>query len=102
MEEKREQKSFKTHILLPIIFVLTLAVAIMFVAVKDFIVDMSPLVVWLYFGVVLAYTAVAIFDLFINKERSKKNKIFVIIMAVFVIVSAILYAIFYLIAKGNT
>ena len=76
--EKIEQKSFKTHILLPVIFVLTVAVAIMFIAVKDFLVDMSPLVIWLYFGVVLSYTAVAIVDLFINKERSIKNKIFII------------------------
>ena len=99
--EKIEQKSFKTHILLPVIFVLTVAVAIMFIAVKDFLVDMSPLVIWLYFGVVLSYTAVAIVDLFINKERSKKNKIFIIIMAVLVFISACLYVTFYLIAKGR-
>lgn len=102
MEENKQaiqQRSFKTHILLPIIFAITLAVAIMFIAIEDFIVDLSPFIVWLYFGVVLAYVAVAILDLFINKEKSKKLKVFVIIMASLTIIASILYVVFYLIAK---
>ena len=67
--------------------------------IEDFIVDLSPFIVWLYFGVVLAYVAVAILDLFINKEKSKKLKVFVIIMASLTIIASILYVVFYLIAK---
>lgn len=101
MEEKREQKGFKTHVLLPIIFILTTIVAVMFLVVDDFLNDMSPFVIWLYFGVALSYISVAIVDLFINKERSNKNKVFVIVMAILSFIAVILYMIFYLIAKGR-
>ena len=100
-KQEIQQKAFKTHILLPFIFIITIAVAIMFITVKDFIVDLSPFIVWLYFGVVLAYVGVAILDLIINKERGKKLKIFIVIMSVLAIIASILYATFYLIAKNK-
>ena len=100
-KQEIQQRTFKTHILLPFIFIITIAVAIMFIAVKDFIVDLSPFIVWLYFGVVLAYVAVAILDLIVNKERGKKQKIFIVIMSVLAIIASILYATFYLIAKSK-
>lgn len=100
-KQEIQQKAFKTHILLPFIFIITIAVAIMFITVKDFIVDLSPFIVWLYFGVVLAYVAVAILDLIVNKERGKKQKIFIVIMSALAIIASILYATFYLIAKSK-
>lgn len=101
METKQEMKPFKTHILLPIIFILTLVVAIFFVADKTFIVDMSPFVVWLYFAMVVTYIGVSIFDLFINKNRSKNSIIFIVVFEVLSTIAIILYLIFYLIAKGR-
>lgn len=101
MDETKELKPFKTHILLPIIFILTLVVAILFVADKTFIIDMEPFVVWLYFSMVVIYLGVSVFDLFTNKNRSKNTKIFIVIFAVLSLIAIILYLIFYLIAKGR-
>ena len=106
MEEKQEvlkkvYPKFKSQIILPIIFALTLLVGICFLAVKDFIKDLSPIVVWLYFAVSIAYSIIAIYDAIVNKERVKKQKIFILIMCVLSIIASILYAIFFIIAKGR-
>lgn len=99
--ELKDAKVFKTHILLPVIFIITTAVAVCFVAVDDFVVDLSPLIVWLYFGVVNAYIIVALLDLLIHKERGKKQKIFIIVMMVLSLISSVAYATLYLLAKGR-
>ena len=101
MDETKELKPFKTHILLPIIFILTLVVAILFIADKTFIIDIEPFVVWLYFAMVVIYLGVSVFDLFTNKNRSKNTKIFIVIFAILSLVAIILYLVFYLIAKGR-
>ena len=93
--------SFKSHILLPVLFTLTLLVAILFVAVKDFIEGLEPFIIWFYFGIVLAYLAIAIYDLITNKEKSKQNKTFVLIMIILTVIAEVLYAVFYLIAQGR-
>ena len=91
--------SFKSHILLPILFALTLTFAIMFMVVDDFTDGLNQIIIWFYFGVVIAYSIVAIIDNFYNKEKAKKMKIFTTIMAILTIVADILYCIFYLIVK---
>lgn len=100
-QQESQMKPFKTHIILPILFIITLTVAIVFLAVKDFIVDLNQLVIWLFFAVSLIYIGVAITDLFINKQRGKKQKIFIIVMCALCFVASMLYMIFYLIAKGR-
>ena len=101
MEEKKEMKPFKTHVLLPIIFVFSLVVAILFIADKTFIKDIDGFVVWLYFVIVLFYIGVSIFDLIINKNRSKKMVGFIIAFIVLSAIAITLYLVFYLIAKGR-
>ena len=98
-EPKRIYPNFKTHILLPVLFILTTAIAVCFLAVEDFLVGIGPVVIWLYFAVSLAYSILAIVDVFINKEKSKKLKIFVLIMSALAVISNILYFVFYLIAR---
>ena len=97
--DSKNNISFKSHILLPVLFVLTLTFAIMFVAISGFNEGLSPLVIWFYFGVVLAYSIIAIVDNFVQKEKSKWKKIFSNIMAILTIAVDILYCIFYLITK---
>lgn len=93
--------SFKSHILLPVLCFLTLLVAILFIAVDDFINGLEPLIIWLYFGIVIAYLAIAIFDIITNKTKSKKMKNYIIVMISLTFISEILYAIFYIIARGK-
>ena len=105
MKENNQQqttlKQFKTHILLPFIFVITLAVAIMFISVKDFVTDLTPLIVYFYFGVSVAYSAIAILDLFVYKNKTKGLKIFVLTMIILNVIASGLYLTFYLIANGR-
>lgn len=91
--------SFKSHILLPVLFVLTLTLAILFKAIYNFTEGLSPIIIWFYFGVVFAYSIVAIIDNFYNKEKEKKMKIFTNVMAILTIASDALYCIFYLLVK---
>ena len=70
-QNKQESYSFKTHLVIPANFVITLAVAICFVAVKNFTDDLSPIVIWFYFAISVLATFVAIFDLKVNKEKNK-------------------------------
>ena len=98
-QNKQESYSFKTHLVIPANFVITLAVAICFVAVKNFTDDLSPIVIWFYFAISVLATFVAIFDLKVNKEKTDKQKMFVAIMSALNIVAIILYLIFYLIVK---
>ncbi len=100
-EPKKVYPNFKSHVLLPVIFVLTLAVAILFVANEDFIVDLSPFIIWFYFSVVILYLIVAIIDMILNKERTKKKKIWITIMIGCTLIAAVLYLVFYFIAKGR-
>lgn len=102
MENSKDNNiGFKSHILLPVLFVLTLTVAILFVAVNNFINGLEPFIIWFYFAIVMLYLVVAIFDLITNKEKSKKSKRFVLIMIILTFVAEVLYAIFYLIANGK-
>lgn len=100
-EPKRIYPNFKSHIILPVIFVLTTLVAIFFIVDDDFIVDLSPIIIWFYFSVVVLYTAVAFLDNFLNKERTKKQKIWIMIMAGLTMIAAALYLVFYILAKGR-
>lgn len=99
-EVKTPVMNLKSQILLPLIFILTLVIGICFVAVDDFTKDLSPIIVWIFFGVCLAYSVVAIVDTFISKEQKKpKQIVFIKVMAVLSIISTILYCVLYLIAK---
>lgn len=100
-EQESQMKPFKTQIILPILFIITLTVAILFLAVKDFIVDLNQLVIWLFFAVSIIYIGVAILDLFLYKQREKKQKVFIITMCALCFIASILYMVFYLIAKGR-
>ena len=91
--------NFKSHIVLPFMTIFTLAIAICFLVVDDFTVDLNSVIVWFYFALNLIYVGISIFDINVNKEKSKKQKMFVAIMCVIDIISTILYAIFFLIAK---
>ena len=99
--EELENKlpSIKSHILLPIIFALTLTVGILFVASDDFLEGTDSFIIWLYFSICLIYVGLSLMDCYYNKEKKEKEKRFVIIMAVLSVVALILYAVFYLIAK---
>ena len=100
MEEKQlKTTGFKSHILLPIIFVLTLTVAILFVASDAFMEGLDAFIIWLYFAVCVIYVCIALTDCFINKDKSQKQKNFIILMSILTIIAAILYVVFYLIAK---
>lgn len=98
-EPKKVYPNFKTHIILPFIFILTTVVAICFVAINDFVVEQSKIVIWFYFGVVLAYCALAIFDIVTNKDKSKKIKIFTIVMLSLVLLSCILYVVLFIVGS---
>lgn len=98
-EPKKLYPNFKTHVLLPIIFIITLAISILFIANKNYFEDTDTWIFWFWFGVALAYTAIATYDLITNKEKSRKLKIFVIVMIGLNIIADILYVIFYIIAR---
>lgn len=98
-EPKVVYPNFKTHILLPVIFILTLVVAICFIAIDDFTEGLGNIIVWFYFGVVIAYCVVAIVDLKLNKDRTRKMRTFIITMLVLTFIAAILYATFFIIGR---
>ena len=97
-EVKNQTLNLKSQILLPVIFILTLAIGICFFAVKDFKEDLNLIVVWVFFGVCLAYSILAIVDTFISKEKTKNLITFIRVMAVLAIISTILYIIFYFVS----
>ena len=100
LENKTPVMNLKSHILLPVIFILTVAISICFLVVDDFTKDLNTIIVWIFFGVCLAYSVVAIIDTYISKEQKKENQIkFIKVMAVLSIFSTIAYAIIYLIVK---
>lgn len=100
-ESEKIYPKFKTHIILPFLFALTLSIAILFITIDDFTLELSGLIVWFYFGVCLLYCIMAIIDLYLNKGRSKKQFIFILIMDILTILVTILYAVFYLIARSK-
>ena len=91
--------TFKSHIIVPFMFVFTLAVAICFATIKGFTYDLNKVIVWFYFAINLIYIGIALYDLYINKEKSQKQKRFVAVMCALDFIATILYAIFYIIAK---
>ena len=99
LEAKNPSLNLKSQILLPVIFILTLTIGICFVAVKDFKEDLSDVIVWIFFGVYIAYTTLAIVDTFISKEKGKKLITFIRVMSVLSILSTIAYIVLYLISK---
>lgn len=100
LENKTPVMNLKSHILLPVIFILTVAISICFLVVEDFTKDLNAIIVWIFFAVCLAYSVVAIIDTYISKEQKKENQIkFIKVMAILSIVSTISYAIIYLIVK---
>ena len=99
LENKNIVINLKSHILLPVIFILTLTIGICFVAVKGFTKDLNAIIVWVFFAVCLAYSILAIVDIFLSNEKSKKQKDFIKVMAILSIISTITYIILYLIAK---
>lgn len=100
LENKTPVMNLKSHILLPVIFILTIAISICFLVVEDFTKDLNPIIVWIFFGVCLAYSVVAIIDTYISKEQKKENQIkFIKVMAILSIISTIAYAVIYLIIK---
>lgn len=101
MEQSNNKTGFKSHILLPVLCFLTLLVAIFLITVDDFANGLEPLIIWFYFGIVLAYLAVTIFDVIIDKSKSKKMKNYIIVMIALTLVSDILYAIFYILTRGK-
>lgn len=90
---------FKSHIVLPFMSIFTLGVAICFLVVDDFTVELNKFIVWFYFAINLIYIGISIFDINVNKEKSNKQKMFVAIMCVIDFIATILYAVFFLIAK---
>lgn len=100
LENKTPVMNLKSHILLPVIFILTIAISICFLVVEDFTKDLNAIIVWIFFGVCLAYSVVAIIDTYISKEQKKENQIkFIKVMAILSIISTIAYAVIYLIIK---
>lgn len=83
----------KSKILLPVIFVLTLTVALCGLLVKDFKDGLSNIVIWCYFGVVLLYVGVSILDAVMNKQDKKKCT-FIIVFSILVVIADILFIIF--------
>ena len=75
LENKTPVMNLKSHILLPVIFILTIAISICFLVVEDFTKDLNAIIVWVFFGVCLAYSVVAIIDTYISKEQKKENQI---------------------------
>ena len=98
-ELQNKVPSIKSHILLPIIFALTLTVAILFIASDDFLDGTDAFIIWLYFSICLIYVGLSLMDCYHNKDKKEKEKKFVIIMAVLSVIALILYAVFYLMAK---
>ena len=99
--EKKAVIKFKSHIVLPLIIILSLVTAICLLAVEEFTDGLSPIVIYLYFSVAVLYTFLSVYDLFVNKEREKKAKVFITVLIALAFVSEILYLVFYLIAKGR-
>lgn len=98
-ENKQKAINFKSHILLPVIFIITLVLSIMFAAVDGFTDDLSPLVIYFFFAVGLFYNITAIIDAKMSEEKSKKTKTFIYIMSILTAISSILYLVFYLLNK---
>ena len=101
MEEKKIENTIdtKSHILLPVIFLLTLIIAILFLASDSFMEGLSPIMVWFFFAVCLIYISIALFDCYKNTTKTQKQKSFIIIMSILSTISTILFIVFYLIAK---
>lgn len=91
--------TFKSHIVLPFMCVFTLAIGVCFAAIKGFTYDLNKLIVWFYFAINLIYIGISLFDLYINKEKSKKQKTFVAVMCALDFIATILYAVFFITAK---
>ena len=100
-EPRIEYNVLKSHILLPVIFVISLAVAIMFLAVKDFTVDIKDWIVWFYVGISILYVVASIIDLIKGKERKKGLQAFIAVMIILNIIASTLFVTFFLIAKGR-
>lgn len=80
MEQKTTEVRFtKTSVfVLPIAFILCLVIGICFFAVNDFKADLNPLVIWLFFVVVIFYVGISIFDVISRKDVKKLKYIFVV------------------------
>ena len=91
--------NFKSHIIVPFIFVITTIVAILFAASDSFIEGLEPFIVWFYFAIVIAYLIVAVIEARKSNEKSEKRKNFIYVMALLSSVSAVHYIVFYLIFK---
>ena len=91
----------KSQIILPLIFILSLTFGIMFVAVPNYLEDISHFIVWFYFGVAMLYTIIAAVDIFINKDRKKPLKIFIIIFTILALIATIFNIVFFFIGKGK-
>lgn len=91
--------NFKSQIIVPLIFVVTTVVAILFATSKSFTEDLNPFIIWFYFTIVIGYLVVAIIEAIKSKEKSGKTKKFIYVMSVLSAISAILYIVFYLIFK---
>lgn len=97
LEKKNENKEFglKSQIIIPIFFALTVIVTIFIIAKEDFSDGLAPFVVWTYFGVLLAYCGISIFDVCVKKERAKSEKIFILVMAILTIIASVCFVVFY-------
>lgn len=83
----------KSQILLPILFILSLAFFLLSVLKEDFKEGLSPFVIWAYFVVVLLYVGIALFDAFFL-QKEKKKKIYVLIFSILNCIADILFIIF--------
>ncbi len=102
MEESNKiYPKVKTHIVLPFLFILTLTISICMLTIDDFTLELSGFIVWFYVIICMFYCAIAIFDLFYNKQREKKQKIFISLMSILTIIACVLYIIFYLMVRGK-
>ena len=99
LENKSSVLNLKSQILLPVIFILTLSIGICFLAVDRFNEDLNPIIVWIFFGVCIAYIAVAVVDTFISKEKKEKQITFIRVMSALSTISTICFIVFYLISK---
>ena len=98
-ENKPASLNFKSQILLPVLFIISLIVAIMFASVDGFIEELNAAVVWVFFAVGVLYLAVATYDLITSKEKTRKTKMFIFVMEILTTISLILYLVFYLVFK---
>lgn len=103
MENKQNTQpssmNFKTHIIVPFIFVITTVVAILLATSISFRDGLEPFIIWFYFSIVVCYLIVAIIEAYKSKEKSKKRKKFIYVMSALSFISAILYIVFYLVFK---